>query len=170
MAEVQIGHAFTSAKADSTDTTIVSSSEWNANDIFKNGTNGQIPKRDTAESTGARWTEGTRSVQTSGNAGAVVTSLPIAANVITFTTNCKLILSIYCVCTTSAGQIVTLTLRRDTVTLASTNWLGTSVGGVAFQNVYDEVPSTHTYDIVCSVSSGTITNVIVSLTAVIIGV
>lgn len=170
MAEVRIGHSFVSTKPDSADSSLVSANEWNADELFKNGSPGQTIIRDAGQVTGAKWVQGVSSVQTSGNAGGVVTSLPIAANPITFTTNCILLLMLYAQAITSAGQAVTLTMRRDAVTTLTPNWAGNGIGGIAIIDVRSEAPGTHTYDVVASVASGTITTVSVSLTALVIGV
>lgn len=56
MAEaVQVRHAFVLSKTDSPDPTIVSSSEWNAAELFTGGGHGQILTRDGTSLTGASY-------------------------------------------------------------------------------------------------------------------
>lgn len=51
-----VKHKFTSAKPDSGDSTLVSSTEWNDEHAFAGGSDGQVLERDTGATDGAAWT------------------------------------------------------------------------------------------------------------------
>lgn len=55
-----IRHNFVSAKADSADSTLVSSSEWNDGHIIDGGINGQVLIYDNTQPNNMRWADGAR--------------------------------------------------------------------------------------------------------------
>jgi hypothetical protein len=66
MAE-EITHVFISAKSDSPDTTLVSSSEWNDGHVFGGGINGQHLIYDNTQPNNVRWTNGIVSGENTAN-------------------------------------------------------------------------------------------------------
>lgn len=170
MAEVEISHAFVSAKPDVTDPTVIDSTIWNALLAIGGGVNGQMPVRDTGQAHGARWTQGPFVQRTTGSYTGTGSSTPaMAANVVTLSTPGVVILLPYVTAATSANQAVVMAVRRNGSNLSLPNWFGTNVGGIPWIEVINEVAGTYTYDLIVSVSTGNLVSVGVYLTALMLG-
>lgn len=170
MAEVEINHAFVSLKADSPDPSLVSASEWNARLNIGGGSNGQTVVRDASQPHGARWTQGVSVQRTTGTyGGGGTSSLSLASMVVTLQTPGTIILFPYVQALTSASQPVTIAIRRNFANLSLPNWFGTGFGGIFWTEVDTQPAGTYTYDMIVSVSTGTITSVTAYLTALILG-
>lgn len=170
MAEVEITHGFVTAKADSADATLVSANEWNALLTVGGGVNGHIPVRDSTQTHGAKWTQGTTVQKTIGSSSPGTASTPaLAQQVLTFTTNVVLIFTLWVQATSSAGQAIAAVIRRDGSNIALINGAGGGIGAVLWVDVSTELPGTHTYDVIVSVATGSLTTAQVSLTSIAIG-
>ena len=170
MAEVEITNTFVSAKADSADGTLVSSSEWNDKLKIGGGSSGQMFVRDTAQAHGGRWANQPTVYANQGSYSGSSPSPALAANVVVFSANAVILLLTGISVITSGAADVTATIRRDTVTLGTVVVEGsTGKFKVVHFDTNNEVAGTHTYDVVLTASAGTFTSSLVSLTALVVG-
>jgi hypothetical protein len=168
MADVIILPPFISTKPDSPDSSIVSSSEWNAARLISGGLQGQLMARSSGSLTGASYVDGAKinlsSASYSGASPADVTSL-----VITFTTTVQLMLVYHATAVTSGSANVLVSLKRDGAVVDTFTIDGIGHGASA-PFVIGESPSTHTYTVALTAVSGTFTSSNARLVAFSIGV
>lgn len=170
MASVEVSHTFVSPKPDSTDTTIVSSSEWNALEKFGGGVNGQTPARNSADPQGASWVHGPAVSNNQNNHSGVAPSPPLAVTTITFNSNAVVMLFVVANCVTSNSSAGIVELYRDGVlrNSAPLNIAGQTI--TARVDSINEVPGTHTYHLVITSGGATITSSFAQLVTLVIGV
>lgn len=169
MPQININHAFVSAKPDSADGSAVSSGEWNANLLVSGGATGQILVRDASSPTGAGSIAGGQATgETDSHTGASP-GATLAPTVITIATNAFTILFVTVSATTSGSAPVTISLREDGFIVSTFRGLGdgTTVTGVS---IFFRTPGTRTYSIDVASDSGTFTTLFVSLPTLTIGV
>lgn len=170
MAEVQIAHAFVSAKADSPDPTLVSSSEWNDYLHFINGNDAQMLLRATTTNTGAVWAEGPAILRPSDAfSGSQVTTPALCSTPLTFATSVFILLLPSVSVTLTAGTGAILSIRRNAVAIATGPIRCDSTFLSPFPMYAVETPGTYTYDMLISGTSGSVTNVSAILTIFTIG-
>ena len=167
---VLINHPFITAKPDSSDQTLVSANEWNANLVITGGADAQALLRDSSKSTGGRWTDGPGITTNTDTYAGSSPSPALCARTIVFATNAVIFLIVGVKAITSAGGQLTVALRRDTVNISSQPMEGgTGLFNVAAFAVQSEAPGTHTYDVVLSVSGQTFTSSTVQLATLRVG-
>lgn len=169
MPSILVNHPFVSTKPDSADSTIVSSSEWNAPLKFDNGTNGQAAVRNSADPQGASWVHGPEVRNNQNNHSGVAPSPPLAVTTITFTSNAVAHLSVVASCLTADASAGIIQLYRDGVLRNSTNLPVNGQVVTARVDSINEVPGTHTYHLVMTSSGANITTSFAQLVTLVIG-
>lgn len=170
MVDVHIAHTFVSAKADSPDPTLVSSSEWNDFLEAVNGNNSQMMLRNNTSPYGMTWVDGPSIVQGSGAfTGSQVTTPPLCSTSPTFASGVYVLLLPSVLVTLTAGNGAILSIRRNAVVIASGAIRCDSTFFSPFTGYAVESAGTFTYDILISGTSGSVTNVNATLTIFSIG-
>jgi hypothetical protein len=169
MANVEINHAFVSAKPNSADGTIVSSNAWNADLIVGGGANGNMPARNSASATGATWVDGPRISTNSGSYSGASPSGALAPIVLTHNSNTNILFIGNVTAITSGGAACQVVIARSGVTIDVFNAGGDGVSS-SWGVGYVESPGTYTYSISVATLSGTFTSLNVRLTIVSTGV
>jgi len=160
MAELLINHAFVSAKPDSPDTSLVSSSEWNAPLVATGGQSGQIVTRDTTVAHGVSLIEGVAVTRTSDSfSGNVGTTPGMASVIITCQTRAFILVLPHVNVTVAVGNIAVMSIRRNGTVIATGNIRADALFYTPFNWLFDEVAGTYTYDLLFTGQSGNVTNV-----------
>ena len=158
MADISIKHAFVSTKPDSLDSTIVSSSEWNANEIISGGATGQLMTRNGGSPTGGSYIDGAMVQRVSDSfAGSIATTPAMSVVTVTFTSNGVVLLIPNILVVVSPGTAGVLSLQRNGSNIATgaINCIGTWF--TPFTAFALEVPGTYTYNILISGSAANVT-------------
>lgn len=156
--QVDVKHAFVSTKPDSSDASLVSSSEWNAPLLISGGISGAPLLRDTTKATGARWGQpiGVISAGISGYTGPSP-SPPLGTVSISILDHTVALVMPTIACTVSTGvdSVYTVTFRRNGVNIGAFFFAANgahetilSADGLSF------APATYVYDLVVSTSGG----------------
>jgi hypothetical protein len=170
MVDVHIAHPFISAKADSADPTLVSSSEWNAFLGAVNGNNGQMIIRNNTSAQGMTWADGPSIVRPSDSfSGSQVTTPALCSTPLTFASGVYVLLLPSVAVTLTAGNAAILSIRRNAAVIATGAIRCDSTYFTPFPAYAVEVAGTYTYDILISGTSGSVTNVGAILTIFSIG-
>lgn len=158
MADISIRHAFVSTKPDSLDSTIVSSSEWNANEIISGGATGQVMTRNGGSPTGGSYIDGAMVQRVSDSfAGSIATTPPMSVITVTFTSNGVVLLIPNVLVALSSGAAGILSIQRNGSNIATgaINCIGTWF--TPFTAFAVEAPGTYTYNILITGTSGAVT-------------
>jgi hypothetical protein len=110
---VHVKHAFVSTKPDSPDSSLVSSSEWNASELFSGGVQGDTIARDSGSATGASWVSGVRAQSDSDTHTGASPSPALLDIVVTLTGAANILAIPVIVAVTSGGSVCTLSLREN---------------------------------------------------------
>lgn len=153
MSEVNINHAFISAKPESLDDTIVSKNEWNADEIISGGADGQLVARDSSSSTGGSYVAGPLRATGTGTYSGASPSGALAPVNVTFSTSVVVMLCVNAVAVLSAGGTFTVNLRRDGSGFRTRAYFGGGAYAGAV-DVFEETAGSHTYDVTISVGGG----------------
>lgn len=171
--EVNVKHAFVSLKPDSSDNTIVSSSEWNAALIVEGGETGMQPLRDSTSVTGWRWVNRPTIGNSQQSYGGTASPTPaLAPAVITFTTPASVMLAVTASATVSAGTLVTGVLRKDGVTIGTMQFLADgNVGNRLTVSNSIIGAGTNTFDVILTAVTGgaNVTSATVLISYIVIG-
>lgn len=116
---VKINHAFVSAKIDSTDASIVSSSEWNADEVLSGGQNGQVVLKDATKPSGAKWGQAIASFSGAVSYAGASPSPPLGTTSVVITDHALVLVILTLAATLSAGTTYTVTIRRNGVVQVS---------------------------------------------------
>jgi len=169
MAEGFITHAFISAKADSPDTSLVSSSEWNDNHVIGGGVNSQILTRDTSTVHGASWINAPLIQTASGTYSGGNLSAALAPITVVTNSNAILLIIVSGSATLATGTTATLSLYRDGT--QTRIYTFTSDGQVrpVIAELFSEAAGSHTWSIILSTSGANYTASNVTLQIMTIG-
>jgi hypothetical protein len=164
MADVVITSPFLSAKPESPDGSVVSTSEWNAAKLISGGSAGQVLARSGASPTGATWIDGTI-VQRTSEAfnGSIVNTPPMAPAIVSCTSNAFVLVIPHVIVVLAAGTAATMGIRRNGVSVSTGQIRADGAYYQPFSYVIGEVPGTYTYDVILSGTSGAITSASVTL-------
>lgn len=168
MAELRINHAFVSTKPDSPDPSIISSSEWNAAEVATGGLHGQIIARDGTVASGLSTVHGAALTTASESYSGASPSAPLADTVINFTSAAQLLLLVTITATVSDSSNVTVDVRRDGLSIGTFICNGSGRADMV-SLVRTEAAGAHTYTVVCSLGTGTFTNLTAFLHSLSIG-
>lgn len=169
MADVLINHSFVSTKPDSPDNSLVSSSEWNANELISGGSSGQVLVRDGSSPTGGTWVDGPAAAQGNESHTGASPSPPLGDISAVATTNIKAIVSVNTACITSGGAASTVLVQENGVDLISYKVGGAGLTG-SLTFVVARTPGTYTYTAIVTADSGTFTSLNVIIAVLTIGV
>lgn len=154
MAET-VTHAFISAKSDSADTTLVSSSEWNDGHVFSGGANGQVLIYDNTQPNNIRWTEG---IKKGTNTASIVSSTPtpvlnLAALTFNLAYDCVGLGIFFIAITTVGNATATVSYRIDDANDYQPSIVSPETGK-SFTTDLTLSAGTHTMDIDIAVAGG----------------
>jgi hypothetical protein len=168
---VHIKHAFVSTKPDSPDTSLVSSSEWNASLVVTGGTQGQLVARDAESSTGVSYIDRPFITAAGDSHSGSSPSGGLSDRAVTVNGIAYIVLMPSATVTTSGGATSTVQLRENGVNISGASFVvsGAGITG-SFQWVLSKSTGTYTYDMIVTASSGTFTAVSTILAVFAIGV
>ena len=169
MAEVLVKHRFVSAKPDSADGSMVSSSEWNDSEVFSGGEHGQILARDGGSSTGASYIARPVITDVGGSHTGASPSGALCTTVLTFTTSVYCMLTLTVNAVTSGSATVSVVLKEDGVDQMTVRAPGTGLTASGTRALARSAGA-HTYTVVATADSGTFTSFTVQLATLTIGV
>jgi hypothetical protein len=152
--QVSIKHAFVSAKVDSSDNSLVSSSEWNAPLLFTGGDNGAVALRDPTKPSGARWGQPTYvNGSTISNYVGPSPSPPVGAVNVTVQDHAVALIMPTIACTVSTGvdAVYTVTIRRNGINIGAFFFAANGAHETILYADGLAVPGTYVYDLVVSV-------------------
>lgn len=155
---VHINHASLSAKPDNPNQSIMSSNEWNADEILSGGQDGQIILKDSTKATGAKWGQAiTINVGNITYSGSSPTP-PEGVVPVTVNDHCVVLLVAGVQSTTSGGAVTQVNVRRNGVVIGGF-FVASATSYTALFPFVENTPGTVTYDLVASVGGGqTFTN------------
>jgi hypothetical protein len=170
--QVDVKHAFVSSKVDSSDSSLVSASEWNAPLLFSGGSNGSVALRDPTKPSGARWGQPifvTGSVisnyvgpSPSPPLGAVSVSVQDHAVALVMPT-------IACTVSTGVDAVYTVQFRRNGINIGAFFFAANGAHETILYADGLAVAGTYVYDIVVSVGgAGTFTGFNGNLSAIVL--
>ena len=163
MAALNINHQHVSTKPDSADSSLVSSSEWNAPLVATSGAHNQIVVRDGGSATGLGLIDGPgAAIATESHSGAGPTP-ELADTVVTLTTSGFVLLFVTVRALVSDSSTVTVFVKRNGAVIDQY-----TVPGTGFSNCQAvlrlELAGSYTYTVACGLGSGTFTSVTGTIT------
>jgi hypothetical protein len=170
MGEVLITSSFVLTKPESSDNTIVSTSEWNGPKLITGGSPGQVLVRDTTSSTGASWIDGA-AVQRVSDAftGSATTTPGMALTIVTCASNAYVTVQPHVNLVLAVGNAAVMSIRRNGTVIVTGAMRGDGAFYQPFSWVFSESPGTYNYDLLFSGTSGAITSASAVLTATKVG-
>ena len=168
MAELQIKHAFVSTKPDSLNSTMVSSSEWNAPEVATGGSHGQAIVRDISQPSGLSTVQGVEATTATESYSGAPPTTPLADTVRTFTTAATILIIVNIAAVVSDSSNTTAFVKRNGVVVAQYGFPGTGFMS-SYSLVLNESPGSITLTVECSLSSGTFTSVSATIITMTIG-
>lgn len=170
MTEVNRNHAFVSGKADSFDTSLVSSSEWNAPLVATNGSNGFIAMSDASSSTGEKWIQGPSVSRIPDTYSGGIASGNLSSTLISSNGNTITLLMVEAGAITADTNPIAVRLKEDGVEVAQ--WAVEGVTGHVRQvGTYYVAGTTgsKTYSLQITKTGGNVTSSNVCLTTLTLG-
>jgi hypothetical protein len=165
-----VNHAFVSAKPDSPDGTIVSSSEWNNVLLLTGGSQGQALLRDAGSVTGASWIDGPNIQVNSGTYNGSSPSPDLAQILVTNNTAAYTMAFATIAAVTSGGANVNAFIKRNGV--ATTNWIANGLGqhSTMLIAIGEFNPGTVTWTVAVATIAGSFTSLTVQLMTLRLGI
>ena len=152
--QVDVKHAFVSSKVDSSDASLVSSSEWNASLLFSGGTNGSVALRDPTKPSGARWGQPIFVVSSAiSNYVGPSPSPPLGGVSVSVQDHAVALVMPTIACTVSSGidAVYTVAFRRNGIVIGTFFFAANSAHETILYADGLAVAGTYVYDIVISV-------------------
>jgi hypothetical protein len=157
MADVIITNPFVSTKPDSPDSSIVSSSEWNAAQFVSGGLQGQLFARNAGSLTGASYVDGAKINFANATYSGATPSPELCSITLTFNSTVFLMVIAALSAVTSGAANVVVAVKRDGATVDQFTIGGTGLA-TSYPFVIGESPGTHIYTISIAAVSGTFTS------------
>lgn len=148
--QVEVNHAFVSAKPDSSDATIVSANEWNADLLFSGGADGQPLIKDSSKTTGAKFGQAPLAYRTSDTYSGASPSGAMASTAITTTDVANLMFFVNINATLASGNTVTVEIKRNGAVQRTRTARATGEYFCVAADVVAETAGTNTWTLVCS--------------------
>lgn len=169
MVDVLVKHAFVSTKPDSSDSSMVSSSEWNAAEVFSGGTHGQLVARDGGAATGASYIARPNVTGVGGSHSGASPTAVLCTTVVVATTAVFTCITATVSTITSGGAGVTVTVYEDGVAQMTLRASGAGFSSSGTINLARS-PGSKTYTLQATADSGTFTSFVATLVTLTVGV